>query len=128
MATSRVRRGRKTQELVAEWFRERGWPNAASRPASLPGEDVMGLPFSLEVKASSRFNVLSALRQAQANSAGKLPAVVHRPDGYGPERIGNWVVSLDLSAFTALLVRAGLCEDQAVYEQHLLKAVPDDAA
>lgn len=119
MATSRVRRGRSTQMLVAAWFAQRGWPNAESRAASLPGEDVLGLgDISVEVKASSRFNVLSALRQAEANAHGKLPAVVYRPDGFGPEKIDRWIVALTLADFTQLCHMANLHD----------VAVPDDAA
>lgn len=111
MASSRVRRGRSTQALVAAWFREHGWPDAESRPASLPGEDIIGLGhISVEVKASSRFNLLGALKQSRANAQGGLPLVVYRPDGYGPEKISGWVVAMTLEDATRLLADAYLVD------------------
>ncbi len=108
MATSRVSRGRKTQELVAEYFRKRGWPSARSSPASIPGRDILHMPgLAPEVKASNdkNFSMTSALRQAAANAGDDLPFVIYRPRGFGPENIGKWVVFMDLDRFTSLLQR-----------------------
>lgn len=108
MASSRVRRGRSTQTLVASWFAARGWPQAESRPASLPGEDILGMgDVSVEVKGSRDMPLLKALRQSQANAKGKLPLVVWRPDGFGPEKIGQWVCAMTLADMTTLLQKAG---------------------
>lgn len=119
MATARVRRGRTTQALVAQWFAARGWPQAESRAASLPGEDVLGMgDVSIEVKASSRFNLIAALRQSKTNANGKLPLVIYRPDGFGEAAISDWLVAMRLEDATHLLVRAGYAQT----------VVPDDAA
>lgn len=104
MANARVARGRKTQELLAEWFRAHGWGNAKSRPASLPGVDVYDMPgWAPEVKATAGQDFTGALRQARANAGDDIPFVVYRPKGYGPERIGEWLVVFDLATITNLM-------------------------
>lgn len=105
MANARVARGRKTQELLAEWFRDHGWHTAKSRPASLPGVDVYDMePWKPEVKATAGQDFTGALRQARANAKdGGYPFVVYRPKGYGPERIGEWLVVFDLTTATTLM-------------------------
>lgn len=108
MATARVSRGRKTQELVAEWFRGKGWPEALSTPASLPGVDIQKmLGLAPEVKATAAVDPTGWLRQAVANAKGDLPFVVYRPKGFGPERIDGWPVIIRLDDFTDLLSEAG---------------------
>lgn len=108
MANARVSRGRKTQELLAEFFRERGWRDAKSRPASLPGTDLYDMPgLAPEVKATKGQDFTGALRQAKANANGALPFVIYRPQGYGPVRIGEWLVVFSLEDATALLQKAG---------------------
>lgn len=105
MTDHRVIRGRKSQQLVADWFRRHGWAGAESRPASLPGTDVFGMPgWAPEVKATRVFRMHEALDQASSN-ADKLdtPFVVYRPPGFGPERIKDWPVVLKLSDFTRLM-------------------------
>lgn len=110
MTNSRVARGRATQELVARWFRERGWPEAESRAASLPGVDVMKMPgLAPEVKAKPG-DLTGALTQAHRNRGSDLPFVVWRPNGYGPERISQWPVVIRLDDFTSLLIEAGYGE------------------
>lgn len=125
---SRVSRGRKTQRLLAEYIR---WlfPFAQSRGSSEPGSDIENTPgIDFEVKASRDGPILKALRQtgkraAKANalaagssgserlpeqrSGGALPVVVWRPDGYGPEKIGEWVMALRLEDGIKLLEEAG---------------------
>jgi len=108
MATARQRRGRYTAKLAADHFRRNGWPYAEAREGSAPGIDITGMPgLAPEVKATSDGPLLGALQQARANSKGALPFVVWRPDGYGPERIGDWVVAFDLATATRLLRDAG---------------------
>lgn len=108
MANARVTRGRKTQELLAEWFRDRGWLNAKARAASLPGIDVYDMPgLAPEVKATAGQDFTGALRQARANADGAVPFVIYRPKGYGPERIAEWLVVFDLQTATDLLQKAG---------------------
>lgn len=61
-----------------------------------------------EVKATAAGDLTGALRQAEANAeTSDLPFVVWRPNGYGPERIDQWVVAVRLSDFTHLLQAAG---------------------
>lgn len=105
MANSRVARGRKTQSLIAEWFRAHGYPKAKAIEAFLPGADIIGVDgLSIEVKATSKGDLLAALRQAAANSIDcQTPVVVWRPNGYGETRIGEWVVALTLKDFTHLI-------------------------
>ena len=104
MANSRVARGRLTQRLVAQWFRAHGWPNAKSVEAFLPGADVTGVdPYAIEVKATSKGDLLAALRQAHDNAGEQqLPIAVWRPNGYGETRIGEWVVAMTLDTFTTI--------------------------
>lgn len=94
--------------MVAGWYQLRGWPHAYSKGASEGGMDVENMPaLAPEVKATSDGDLLGALRQAQRNAKGGLPFVVWRPNGYGPERIGEWVVAMTLSDHTRLLQDAG---------------------
>lgn len=108
MATARVRRGRESEELVAEFLRLHGWENAERRPASLPGTDVTGIAgVAIEVKARRSFNPGEWSKQAIKNGLGGLPVVVMRPDGSGPAGVGSWPVFLSLHDFTQLLIDAG---------------------
>src|SRR4051812_5783856 len=104
MTDARVSRGRKTQELLAEWFRSHGWKDAKARPASLPGVDIYDMPgLAPEVKATAGQDFTGALRQAKANAKDdELPFVIYRPRGYGPEKIGMWVVAFNLKDATWL--------------------------
>lgn len=105
MANSRVARGRQTQRIIAQWFRAHGWPDATSVEAFLPGADVVGVNgYSIEVKATTRGDLLAALRQAEGNAHEcQTPVVVWRPNGYGETRTGEWVVALTLKEFTTLM-------------------------
>ena len=107
MTSSRVARGRQTQRLIAEWFRAHGWPNAKSTEAFLPGADITGIDgYSIEVKATSKGDLLAALRQAQANTIEcQTPVVIWRPNGYGETRQHEWVVAMTLKDFTRLIER-----------------------
>lgn len=105
MANSRVARGRATQRMVAAWFRAHGWPDAKSVEAFLPGADVHGVAdFAIEVKATSRGDLLAALRQAKSNCVeDQKPVVVWRPNGYGEKQQSEWVVAMTLADFTTLI-------------------------
>lgn len=107
MANARVARGRKTNRLVAEYF-SRWWPDAEATYGSEPGRDVKKmLGLAPEVKATSDGPLLAALRQAEKNADGDLPFVVWRPDGYGPEKIEDWVMAFRVGDGTRLLRAAG---------------------
>ena len=107
MANSRVTRGRQTQRIIADWFRVHGYPNAKTIEAFLPGADITGVDgFSIEVKATSKGDLLAALRQADNNKIEcQTPVVIWRPNGYGETRTGEWVVALRLADFTQLIER-----------------------
>ena len=123
MTSNRVRRGRKSQEIVAEWFRLHGAPQAKSRPASLPGTDVYDVPgLAIEVKSTRDLDLTGALRQSVKNAQpNEYPIVVYRPAGYGPERISDWPVVMHMSSFIRLARRAGLLSDVLISD-------PKDAA
>lgn len=107
MATARVKRGRATQGMLADYWRPH-WPDAYTLPGAVGGRDVRGMPgLAPEVKATDEMPLLAALRQATRNADGDLPFVVWRPNGYGPERIGEWVMALYVRDGTGLLLRAG---------------------
>lgn len=109
MANSRVARGRQTQRMVAQWFRAHGWPDAKSIEAFLPGADVTGVDgYAIEVKATSKGDLLAALKQAENNRIeDQTPIVIWRPNGYGETRQGEWVVALTLEHFTRLASNGG---------------------
>ena len=108
MATARVRRGRQTEQQVADYLRSYGWNNAERRPAALPGCDVTGVAgVAIEVKARRGFNPGEWAKQAAKNCDGGLPVVVMRPDGSGPAQIPTWPVFLTLHDFVHLLIDAG---------------------
>lgn len=104
MVSARVARGRKTQELAAEYLRDI-YPNAEAVSASLPGKDIKNTPgVSIEIKATSQADITGALRQAVRNSEGdEIALVVYRPKGYGPERIDEWVVAMPFAYAHRLL-------------------------
>jgi hypothetical protein len=118
---SRKQRAHDTERAVAGWFADNGWPYAEPVGAGRNGTDVTGMPGLLvEVKARRDLNLTTWLKQhgspgrelsaATARELVKdwpLPFIVHRPDGYGPERIASWPVTMRLGDFTALLHEAG---------------------
>jgi hypothetical protein len=102
MTDPRVVRGRQTEEWVAEFFRENGWPGAERRPASLPGSDIMGMPaFAIEVKARRNLNLPAWLKQASSQPG--LPMVIHRPDGFGKEKLALYPVTFRLQDVVPVL-------------------------
>jgi len=109
---TRKQRGHETERAVAEWFAGHGWPFAEPVGAGRAGTDVTGMPGLLvEVKARRDLNLTTWLRQHNGSTRTAvpwlMPFIVHRPDGYGPERIPSWPVTMRLDDFTALLRQAG---------------------
>ena len=82
MANHRKHRGYKTQRVVADWLKQ-WYPYAESTGAGRQGEDITGIPFSIEVKARSDFQPLAWIKQAETNKGGKLAFVVSRCNGQG---------------------------------------------
>ena len=108
MATARVRRGRKTQELVADRLRHL-YPDAKGVPASLPGVDVLNTPgLALEVKATASVTLPAWLRQARKNAQpGDLPVAIYRPNGAGPESIDDWGAVIPFGELVRMLEGLG---------------------
>ncbi len=105
MATGRVSRGRKSQELAADYLSHL-FPDVRAVAASLPGPDLLNTPgFSFEMKATERFSPTTALKQAReaCEIEKEYPVAIYRPRGYGPEKIGKWVVMMDFDMFRGLV-------------------------
>lgn len=99
MTRARIERGRQSEFIVAEDLK-RLWPGAYATNKSAPGVDVAGVdPLELEIKATVRDPLLAALRQAEARTKGGIPVVVHRPVGYGPARLPEWIVAMSYATF-----------------------------
>lgn len=107
--SSRKQRGYDSQRIVAQYFKDHGWPFAEPVGAGRPGSDVTGVVgCDIEVKARRNLDLTGTLRQQAARAAeGVLPFAVLRPDGYGPSKIGDWPVVLPLSVMVELLREAG---------------------
>lgn len=111
VTTHRVSRGRESQVWLAELVAKELGFDAQSRPASLPGTDIILPPDSglaFEMKATEANDVLGGLRQAASNAAeGALPIYVYRPRGYGLTKIELWPMVVRLRDGLALLRKAG---------------------
>ena len=107
--SSRKQRGYDSQRIVANYFKEHGWPFAEPVGAGRSGSDVTGVVgCDIEVKARRNLDFTGTLRQLSERAAeGVLPFAVLRPDGYGPSKIGEWPVVLPLSVMVELLREAG---------------------
>lgn len=102
-SASRRQRSRETEQIVADRLKE-VWPYADRRPASLPGSDILNTPgWDVEVKARRDLNLTAWLKQATQRAGEDLPVVIHRPDGYGPERIDQWPVTMPMWVFVTLM-------------------------
>jgi hypothetical protein len=104
MANARVTRGRKTEDLLAAYYRDRGWPEAEAVVASQAGADIRKMPgLAPEVKARKGFQPLEWIMQARKNANGRMPFVILRCNGQGPESIGEWLVITRLADHVTLL-------------------------
>lgn len=85
----------RTQLLVAEYWKPL-YPMAQSTGAGRTGKDVLNTPgLWLEVKARSKFEPVSALKQAkEADLFNEIPMFVYRPNGVGETRVGEWLVTM----------------------------------
>lgn len=120
MANARVRRGRKTQDLIAARWRKSGlFPDAEPVPASLPGKDIRNtFGYSVEVKARAGFDPVAAMRQARANAeVHEIPVAIFRPNGMGPARIAEWKVVLDLQDFEYLVAQDQAAQPEVVSDE-----------
>jgi hypothetical protein len=121
MGGSRYRtrdRARETEDAVTGFLAENGWPQAARVGPFQPGADVTGTPgLRFEVKARRDLRLTEWLEQAgprpldgavMIGAVPKLlPVVVHRPDGWGPAKVGLWPATTRLEDLVALLRLAG---------------------
>jgi hypothetical protein len=122
MGGSRYRtkaRARETEDAVAEFLANAGWPDAQRPAAFLAGPDTLRVPgLRLEIKARRDLRLTTWLEQASPKRLttaevyigavpAELPFVVHRPDGWGPARVGIWPASMRLEHLAALLRLAG---------------------
>jgi len=104
---TRKQRGSDTQNAVALYVAEHGWPHAQSTGAGRMGVDITGMPgLSPEVKARRDFNLPLWLRQA-AKHGGGVPFVVHRPDGFGLDKVELWPMTFYLRDGVTILRDAG---------------------
>ena len=107
MSQHRKHRGMRTQKLVAEYLRDRGWPFADTAGAGRSGADVTNTPdIAVEVKARADLNPLAWVRQAEAAAEGRLPFAVFRCNGQG-EDAGQYLAMLRLADLVPLLHAAG---------------------
>ena len=102
---SRKYRGYKTQDVVAQYFSEHGFPYALSTGAGRTGSDITGVPFDVEVKATTRFEPKANLDQLRArrSSSGELGFCVLRFNGQGEGSVGQYGVLFDLESLVGVL-------------------------
>jgi hypothetical protein len=109
MSTARIDRGRATQAIAAKFLSERGWPQAEPVEPFFPGRDLKHMGrLSVEIKATAASPFPSALTAAASFAAfGDLPVALWRPNGYGEQRVGEWVLALRFGDGAAVLRAAG---------------------
>ncbi len=109
LSSSRVRRGLQSQHIVAEYFREHGWPYAQPAGSGRSGTDITGvLGVDVEVKARRGIKVAEAMKQLRDRyKEGVLPVAVLRLDGQGEAHIADWPAIVPLHILLDLLKAAG---------------------
>ena len=84
-----TKRWRESEFVVADYFREHGYPEARAVATGLSGADILGLPgISCEVKARRGFEPKAWLEQAEKRPG--LSLVIFRMNGQGPASIESW--------------------------------------
>ena len=86
---SRKVRGRRTEIVVANYFKER-WGSASAVNSGASGSDILGVPFDVEVKARAAFQPKAWIDQQKKRDEGKLKFVVLRCNGQG-ENVEDYV-------------------------------------
>ena len=84
VTNNRRLRGRRTEHVVANYFRER-WGSASVVNSGASGSDVLGTPFDIEVKARAAFQPKAWIDQQKKRDEGKLKFVVLRCNGQGEQ-------------------------------------------
>lgn len=106
MASSRVQRGRQSEQLVADYLAQNGFPHAERVAASLKGADVTGTPgLAVEVKSRNRLELGEWMKQAAKREG--LPLLVVRLNGQGPATIKDWPMVIPFGRGVELLRNAG---------------------
>jgi hypothetical protein len=92
-----------SQGIIADFMRS-VWPDGESRAASLPGTDLKNTPgWRVEVKATRDGTLTGAMTQCEKHPGVGTPVVIWRPDGYGPQKVGEWLVVMRLHDFRDLV-------------------------
>ena len=107
MSQSRKHRGYRTEKVVATYLSE-WWSHATPNGAGRAGNDVLGIPFNLEVKARSSFQPKAWIDQVSKRSEadGDLPVVVCRMNGQG-EDASQYLAFMRMGDLVNLLLAAG---------------------
>lgn len=106
---ARKRRGRATEHEVARWLADHGWPAAHATGAGSHGDDILGVPFAVEVKARRGLDLPALLHQMAARATPpRISVGVLRLNGYGPTTIPDWPVVMTMTDFVRLAHAAGL--------------------
>jgi len=110
VSQSRKHRGYRTEKVVAAYLSQ-WWSHAIANGAGRSGNDVLGIPIQLEVKARSSFQPKEWIDQVTKRSkGGESPkVVVCRLNGQGevPE---NYLAFMTLGDLVNLLLKAGYGE------------------
>ena len=105
MANHRKHRGYRTQKVIADYLKQ-FWAYADTAGAGRQGEDILNIPtVSIEVKARADFQPLAWIKQAEANSNGKLPMVIMRCNGQG-ESAGEYLAFVRVKDIMPIIHRA----------------------
>ncbi len=103
MATSRVRRGRKSQDIAADFLRPL-FPDVRAVAASLKGKDLLETPgWAFEQKATKDFSPTEFLRQAEDCGKDEWPVALYRPRGYGEAKVALWVAMMSFGKLKDLI-------------------------
>ena len=107
MSQSRKHRGYRTEKVVAAYL-SKWWSHATPNGAGRAGNDVLGIPFNLEVKARSSFQPKAWIDQVSKRSqaGGDLPVVVCRMNGQG-EDASQYLAFMRMGDLVNLLLAAG---------------------
>ena len=101
----RKHRGYATERLVATYLQQ--WWSAASVGRG-QGEDILNVPFDIEIKARNSLDIKGTLRQikARTDKSGKLGFACFRLNGQGEASVGEFVCMLSLVDLVQLLRKA----------------------
>jgi hypothetical protein len=101
----RKHRGYATERLVAAYLQQ--WWSAASVGRG-QGEDILNVPFDIEIKARNSLDIKGTLRQikARTDKSGKLGFACFRLNGQGEASVGEFVCMLSLVDLVQLLRKA----------------------